>query len=128
MIVGVDLVEDAGVEDTSGRDRARRPCGQQGDAVVGDVVQLPGPLDLEGIRSRHAGVDPAGPRVGAETAEVLLWDVDAAAVEVLADVAEEVGELERAAQVAGRSEDGRRPTGSRMGSIISPITAADPSM
>ena len=43
-------------------------------------------------------------RVGAEAAQVLLRHVDAAAVEVLADVAQEVGELEGEAEGAGRRD------------------------
>ena len=66
-------------------------------------------------------------RVGAEPAQVLLREVDPAAVEVLADVAQEVGELEGEAERAGR-RDGIRGRGRSTGSIISPMTAALPSM
>ena len=106
------------------RAEARR---QEIDALVRRAVERAGPLDLEAHEGTPAAVDDPAVRVGAEAVEVLLRQVDAAPVEVLSDVAEEVGELERVAEVA------RRPrasgcSGSRIGSIISPMTAAEPSM
>jgi hypothetical protein len=63
----------------------------------------------------------------AEDPEVLHRQVDPAALEVLADVADEVGQLEGDAEVAAYgSATSRGTSGSRTGTISRPITAAEP--
>ena len=92
-------------------------------------VQLAASGDLEAASARRT---PASHRrirrVDPETPQVLLRHVLATPVEIFGDVAEEVGELERVAQVPGVGRRVRRAVGSRMGNIISPMTAAEPSM
>ena len=60
--------------------------------------------------------------------EVLERQVDPAAAKVLADVADEVGELERDAEVPCVPADdvGLPGSGSRTGTICRPMTAAEP--
>ena len=93
------------VADATGRGRR-----QQVDAAVGGSVQRPAALDLEAHQGPPRVVDRAALRVGAEALEVLLGQVDPAPVEVLGDVAEEVGELERVAEVARGRQRRRRLT------------------
>ena len=93
-----------------GADAAARPAGEQVDAGVGVAVQLAGAVDLEAHERAELGRGGAGleRRLGAEAADVLLGHVDAVAVEVLVDVAEEVGELERVAELVGPVRRRRR--------------------
>ena len=72
-------------------------------------VQPPGPLDLEPHQLSPRLVGTAAPRVGAEAPDVLGGQVHAPPVEVLADVAEEVGQLEGEAEVTRRAGRGVRP-------------------
>ena len=72
-------------------------------------VDAAGAGDQVGQRAAHARIGPAGPPapaqqlpVDAERRQLVRGQVDAAAVEVLADVAQEVRELERHAQRRGR--------------------------
>ena len=103
VVVGVlDALEDAGVEHASRGHAPSRRAGQCRDAVVGLPVEPAVALDLEGHQCPPLGRDDPGVRVGPEPAQVLLRQVDPAAVEVLADVAQEVGELEGEAERAGR--------------------------
>ena len=78
---------------------------QQPDAGGGLAVERSGAVDLErgaGAKTWSFGVAPArSARVTLEPREVLLRQVDAAAAQVLADVADEVGELERLSERAG---------------------------
>ena len=103
--------------------------GSIADAEVGRAVERRGRgRSRSAISSRHGSSTVAPGGIGAEAIEVLLRQVHAAAVEVLGDVAEEVGELERVPEVAGGLAARPGSSGSRIGSIISPITAAEPSM
>ena len=97
--------------------------------VAAVVVQRAAAVDLEAHQVDERRRAATLGEVDLEALEVVLGQVLAAAVEVLVDVAQEVGQLERLAEGAGRAR-GRRPgpRGSRIGSIISPITAAEPSM
>ena len=101
------------------------------------AVDRPGAGDQVGQRPAHArlGALPGpAPRqqlaVHAERRELLGGQVDPPAVEVLADVAQEVRELEGDAQ-RGRVRARPRRGGRRVpstGSTCSPITAAEPCM
>ena len=105
VVVGVlDPLEDARVQHPRRRHAPPRRRRQRRDAVVGLAVEPPVALDLEGHQRAPLRGDDPGVRVGAEPAQVLLGHVDAAPVEVLADVAQEVGELEGEAERAGRRD------------------------
>jgi hypothetical protein len=67
---------------------------------------------------------PADPEAG----QVLGGQVDAAAGEVLGHVADEVGELEGQAELAGVLAGGGGLEDSRIGASMVPMTAAEPSM
>ncbi len=90
VVASLDAIEDAGVERARGRHAPGRRGRQQGYATVGLVVEGPVALDLEAHELAPLGGDPPQVRVGSEAAQVLLGHVDASAVEVLADVAQEV--------------------------------------
>ena len=94
VVARLDALEDAGVERARRRHAPRRRRRQQRYAAVGLRVERPVALDLEAHELAPRRRHPARVRVGAEAAQVLLRHVDAAAVEVLADVAQEVGQLE----------------------------------
>jgi len=83
-------------------------------AGVRGLVEAPVAGDLEAQQRPPGVVDAAGGGVGAEAAQVGLRHVHPAAVEVLAHVAQEVGELEREAQRARRLA-GRRGQGPQHG-------------
>ena len=108
----------AGRRGRAARCPARRP-------VVG-----PGPLDLEGQQLGHCrgGRGRPGRPADPEALQVGRGQVDAAAPVVLGHVADEVGELEGQAELAGVLAGGRRVGRSRIGAIMVPITAAEPSM
>ena len=86
------------------------------------------------MSARNAGVVRRSARpvqvvpVDPEPLEVGQGQVDPAAAEVLGDVTDEVGQLEGQTELAGRLPGRGRSAGSRIGSIIVPITAAEPSM
>ena len=106
------------------------------DARRGLRVEAAGPLDLprQQVADRLVDASASEPvAVDAEPLERLLRQVDPAAAQVLGDVADEVRELEGACRGRWRAPRGRpsavassaRP---RMGSICSPMTAAEPHM
>jgi hypothetical protein len=76
------------------------------------AVDLAGAGDLEGHQPAEAGVDDAGLQLldrHPEGVEVLLWQVDPVALQVLPDVAQEVRELKGDAEVGGvGGRDGER--------------------
>src|SRR5215207_4908119 len=106
----LDLVQDAAVQLGGDLDTGPGGGGQQADAGGGGGIVGPGPLDLEGqqLGDRRGGqrggqVGPADP----EALQVLGGEID----QVLADVADEVGELEGQAELAGVLPGGRRVRG-----------------
>ena len=139
LVVGCfDAVEDLGVEGGRGGDRRADPGGEQGDAGHG----LPVDVAVDGDRgepARGAGgrvgaaAMVAGAQVGfvdAEGPQFVGGQVDAVAVEVFADVAQEIGELEGLAERGGCGFGlaRRGTTVPRTGSSCRPIAAADPRM
>ena len=87
--------------------------------------------DLEGEQLADLRRRRPGREVGAgdaEPVEVLLRQVDPAAAQVLADVADEVRQLEGLAERLRRGRRRAASSGSRIGTICSPITAAEPYM
>src|SRR3954454_9150781 len=97
MVVRLDDIEDAAVEDTGSTDATRRRRRQQVDAAVGLAVERSGAVDLEAeqLDERRCRLTTGEGSFGAEAADVFLRDVRAAPFEVLVDVAQEVRELER---------------------------------
>ena len=96
------------VEQAGGPHARGRPVRQQADADVGRDVEPAAAGDLEAHDLAPLRRRPAERGVGGVAAEVLLGQVDATAVQVLADVAQEVGQLEGVAQVPGVRRRGGR--------------------
>ncbi len=103
--------------------------GSNCDARLGREIQPSTPCDLEPHQVDERRACTTFAEVDPEPPQVLLGQILAPTVQVLGDVAHEVRELEGETEIACRAERSRRGSvGSRIGSIISPITAADPSM
>ncbi len=133
-----DLVEDPAIQQKRGPDTQPRPGLQQCQARQRRLVvpERPGTFETHecpygrrsfvSFRLRHQ----LG-RGDAEAVQIRLGQVDPAAGEVLGDVSDEVGQLERQAQFPRAVPDRLRSapaTAPSIGSIIVPITAAEPSM
>ena len=132
LVVGVlHGVEDAAVEQERRADAVAARRVQQVDAGARLLVEPPGAGDLEPQQLDDVRRRRSRRQVGAghaEPVEVLLRQVDAAAAQVLGDVADEVGELEGLAEGARVRPAARSSSGSRIGTICSPMTAAEPCM
>ena len=100
--------------------------GQHGQAEVGRAVELTAALDLEPHQLDERRRAPAVGRSTPNRRRSSCGTYCAAAVEVFADVAEEVGELERVAQVAGVRQWRRRGRAAR-GSAASSRRSPPPS-
>ena len=79
-------------------------------------------------KARHSGVAVRLAEIDPEVPQILLRQVDPAAVQILVHVAQEVGQLEGQSERPGRRLGLRAGRLAAPGSIISPITAAEPSM
>jgi hypothetical protein len=107
--VGHDFVEDPAVQVIRRPDARLRAGGQHGDAGRGSRVVMPRAADLEldersDRRCRNA-FRRRGEQVGpgdAECSQVLLRHVDPVPSQVLTDIPDEVRELERKTELAGR--------------------------
>ncbi len=105
VVVGaLDLVEDAAVERHRGSQTGPRGRIDKRDALDRPRVDRASPGDLVGEQRPDRIVDDAavepGP-VDAVPAQRLLGQIDAAPVEILGDIAQEVGELKRDPELAG---------------------------
>ena len=100
----LDLVDDPAVEDAGGLDARLRVGGEHGDPRPRALLECAHASDLCGQRgldsgSGHAAFEDLA--CHAVLSEFVEGEVDAPAMQVLADVADEVGELECHAQILG---------------------------
>ena len=128
VAVRLDLVQYAAVECPRRGYAPGRPGRKVTNAGVCLPVDLPCARYLESHERAPLWRHPSAPDVGTETAQVLEGEVHPPTVEVFAYVPQEVGDLKGNTQLAGGLEGRRHRLGPSTGSIISPITAAEPSM
>ena len=112
----LDLAQDGLVQLEGDPDTGPGGGGEQGDAGLGGPIVGPGRAGGQVL-----GVDP-------EAVQVLGGQIDPAAGVVLAQVADEVGQLEGQAELAGVLPGPGGSAASRMGVIMVPMAAAEPSM